>query len=160
MLSVAGFLISAGIHVAVLNSINVQNSPVTPFALHAFAILCFAASMGNLIKDFRAIPPTDKPASVFALVVARTPRALQVCFAGLLMYGLANFLVAMPSGTPTVHDGAYSLQNHGTTIREITEEEYLAAERGIIRGFSGYWMLFLFMALMLSLPASRKPSIG
>ncbi|HSH03707.1 MAG TPA: hypothetical protein VLL52_14405 [Anaerolineae bacterium] len=62
-----------------------------------------------------------------------------------LVYTILNFFYFMQlseGGGPSIVDGQFVIQSHGTIIREITEAEYNRQQAYVVRGFSGHWMLF------------------
>ena len=68
-----------------------------------------------------------------------------------------NFFTALPmGGTPQVRNGQFALVNHGTFIRTLSAEEYLAMKRGEVRGFSGHWIFFYLIPTLYFL-FGREP---
>jgi hypothetical protein len=75
------------------------------------------------------------------------------------IYAFINFflfMVLMSDGSPHEKDGRYFLQNHGHTIREITESEFHRYQAYIVRGFSGHWMIFSMAAMTMLMGVRRK----
>ena len=67
----------------------------------------------------------------------------------IFVYAIVNFMlfmVATEGGSPTIQDGKYLLLNHGELIREISLEEYSAFKANEVRGFSGHWLVFYYVA--------------
>ena len=48
-------------------------------------------------------------------------------------------------GTPAIKAGQYVLKNHGRIVRPLSLAEYTSLRAQVIRGFSGYWMVFYFL---------------
>lgn len=67
----------------------------------------------------------------------------------LFVYAIVNFILvadAMRGGTPAVERGHYYVDNHGTEMRPLSEPEYRKLRAYEVRGTTGHWMLFSFIA--------------
>src|SRR5262249_21139391 len=82
-------------------------------------------------------------------------RAVQAFF----VYAIFNFLFTIlylnECGGPDKLNGELVLQNHGHVIRQLTPEEFEKHEAYVVRTFSGHWMLFSSLALMLLVASDR-----
>jgi hypothetical protein len=59
-------------------------------------------------------------------------------------------------GSPSIKDGQYILENHGTFIKILTEAEYNHFQANIVRGFSGHWLLFYSFVATLLYPSIKE----
>src|SRR5258708_18486660 len=58
--------------------------------------------------------------------------------------------------SPEERDGKYLLMSHGAVLRQLTEDEYHAHRTYVVRGFSGHWMFFSCVSLMLLVGRSEE----
>ena len=66
--------------------------------------------------------------------------------------------MVLTQGVPDIWEGQYVLHNHGTLIRNITEQEYTAYKAAEVRGFSGHWLAFYGIATALLYPFNKETS--
>ncbi len=74
------------------------------------------------------------------------------------VYAVINFMyfIGNIQGSTSIKDGQYTLHNHGTLIRVLTEAEYHQINAQVVRGFSGHWIAFYGMAVASMFPARKK----
>jgi hypothetical protein len=85
-------------------------------------------------RIFRTVP---RPALIIGIILA--------------IYIPINFILFIGrslEGSPHEDDGRYYLSDHGTYVRELTEEEYIQYQAYEVRGFSGHWMIFSYIPLV------------
>jgi hypothetical protein len=61
---------------------------------------------------------------------------------GLAIAHFILFLLLTHATSPTVKDGQYVLDDHGRTIRVLSQEEYLRFKGWELRMFAAYWTFF------------------
>ncbi|MDX1958132.1 MAG: hypothetical protein SFU98_06140 [Leptospiraceae bacterium] len=151
-ISIILFLISLGTHVASKFRIVL---PEAFYSIHFFAILLFASGLflklfQNKSKEkngvFEGIPP------------------IFTTFGGILvLYAVFNFFSSLGSvgnGVPhVVENGKFYISGRNVPKREITMEEYIDLKSKISSGFSGHWLLFLYVSVLLWYPVkeNQKP---
>jgi hypothetical protein len=66
----------------------------------------------------------------------------------LFVYAILNFgyFIATVEGQADVRDDTYILRKKSVVLREITEAEYHEHRRRDLRGMSGHWMMFAWVA--------------
>jgi hypothetical protein len=72
-----------------------------------------------------------------------------VLLVSLVVYAFINMSITFPSlidGSAVVNDGQYVLVNKGAVIRPLTEDEFVRGRALMLRGFSGHWMVFYWVA--------------
>ena len=87
------------------------------------------------------------------------PRWARILLAVVGAYAFINFALFFylsEGGAPDIRGGRFVLHNHGTVIRELSEQEYQLQRAYIARGFSGHW-LFFYLAPALYFLCRRTP---
>jgi hypothetical protein len=124
--------------------------------LHLLPFLLFIPMI--FLLRAREVEDGDVLKSFFATM----PKWVKYAFYVLGAYTLINFLLflyLMEGGSLDIRGGKYILHNHGTIIRELTEQEYKLHETYVLRGFSGHWLWFYFVTGMFYLfPTRNKDS--
>lgn len=67
----------------------------------------------------------------------------------------SNSRLVHRGGSIGIRDGQYILHSHGKLIRTITEQEYHLAQANEARGFSGHWIAFYGIAMVIWYPFWR-----
>ena len=137
-----GFAASLLVHVAALQGVDVAAHISGVWLLHLgiFAVfiplvLLFRRDLGSRTSLLR--------------IATALPRLVAILGAIIFVYAIINFMLFMAAtegGSPTIQDGRYLLLNHGKLIREISLEEYSAFKVNEVRGFSGHWLVFYYVA--------------
>jgi len=98
------------------------------------------------------------PFKVYRIIFKNAPIWFKIVVFASFFYGIANFLLFMSSqpGGPAIENGQYILQNHGTLIRVLTEQEYHHFKANEVRGFSGHWLVFYGVAAAIFFPKTNK----
>jgi len=99
---------------------------------------------------------------------AAVPRWARYAIKGFFAYAVINFALFMflsEGGVPGERDGQYVLRNHGQIIRELSESEYERQKAYVMRGFSGHWMVFYLMPVLVfwyweALPKKSDTGLG
>ncbi len=144
-------LLSAVVHISTFFGIDPNAETSIFWLLHLFV---FIAIIGGAYFVDQAV---DGDKHKHHLVIKSSPAWLKYLTGAFFVYGIFNFTVflALSEGTPDYDGARYSLQDHGNFIREITEQEFHQAQALVARGFSGHWMLFYSLALLLLIGAYR-----
>ena len=153
-----GLLAAVGLALAVIahaltfypgaSIITEDGSPV--WLLHIGIFVVFVPMVFSMQWEFgtrrdRAAQRGDWPArrATWAAQMSFFPRWARAVIVAAMVYTAYNFFTALPfGGTPQVRNGQFVLVSHGTFIRTLSEDEYLAMKRGEVRGFSGHWIFF------------------
>lgn len=151
IVAAVGLVLSVMVHLSTI--FGVDPIAVVPgvFWLHVLMFPPFAA---GIVYTNRAI---GKKGGGLESVMAAAPKWLVIMTACLFAYAFINYIlfIVLQEGSPAVESGRYYLQSHGDMIREITEAEYHHAEALDARGFSGHWMLFYSVSVMMLLGSDR-----
>jgi hypothetical protein len=139
-----GFLISAVVHFATYFGIDLPESHPFIWALQVGAILIILPI--GLIALLLPRGANGRASSAFA------PKWMGWVVAGSGINLLANFmiviLVVLLSGSPREYRGQYFIRSHGQS-RQITQAEYLQYDVYAVRAFSGFWMFFYSLGVMM-----------
>ena len=138
ILSISGFILALLVHLLTFFGIEASDYVRGVWLLH---LGIFAVGIPIII-----IQKSEKNYREMFHDHSKWVQALTVIFT---VYTLANFIFFIywsSEGSPVVENGHYFLQNHGKFIRTITENEYYWERAYILRGFSGHWMMFYFIA--------------
>lgn len=153
------YLLSLAINLVSLAGINLQALFPPVFALHFLAFGGFALGLIKILEsqglETSGGERNRDPFRMYKWIYQNSSRAAFFLFILSMIYGLINFGLftsVMEGGGPSIRDGQWVLQNHGTIIREITWEEYNYFQAQELRGFSGIWMVFASFGLSLYWP--------
>jgi hypothetical protein len=149
ILAAVGFMLAAAVHLAAVLGLDLTGGRTAPFvALHVGIFPLFFAALLALGGELRGVPTAEKPKRILGLV----PRGWRYLVAALFYYAAANFvlfMLASGGGSPHQHGDAYHLVRHGRVVRALTREEYEAAKVWVVRGFSGHWLVFYLVPLLV-----------
>ncbi len=152
--AVAGFLLSAAVHLSALSHVNLVKEFPNTWFLHVGIFVVFIPAFVLARIDFGSNPSLTQ-------ISATLPRWATIACIALIAYAAVNFLVfaaGTVGGSPDIRDGKYVLLDHGRLIREITASEYVTLKTNVVRGFSGHWLVFYFCsAAYLLLSKKRTP---
>jgi len=84
-------------------------------------------------------------------VMRRAPEWMRILLKVFIIYTAINFglfFVNSEAGAPDIWEGQYVLQNKGTLIRELSQDEYERYQMYEVRGFSGHWLIFYYYPLI------------
>ena len=115
-------------------------------------VLILALQRQTARKSFREIlqqtnEEANKESDRIGRIVHAVPLPILLVGIALSIYAIANFFAFMvlnPEGAPVDDNGRYYLSNHGTLVRELTEDEYHQHQAYEVRGLSGHWMVFSY----------------
>lgn len=140
--SLALFLGSVVVHVAAFVPGSGVSVRLVALPLHLGVMAVGFAAMGHFAALRRRSGLDQK--GFQKLTERMTPQWAGRGVLVLFVYTALNFtyFVVAHEGAARLHDGKFALTDHGRLIREVTEEEFRAAERFEVRGMSAHWMLF------------------
>jgi hypothetical protein len=100
------------------------------------------------------------PITFFTIIGKNAPKWMIVVAIGGICYAFFNFLFFMFSddGTPTIQNGHYVLQNHGQWVKDISAQQYHRYKTNTLRGFSGHWIAFYGVAMLVLFPSAHTHS--
>jgi hypothetical protein len=112
------------------------------------------------MPEFQDQQIRSNPLKVLGTVIKGTPYWLiAIAVVGFIYAGINFSLFATSQiGTPEIKDGQFILQEHGQFIRTISEQEYHHFRANIVRGFSGHWIAFYGIGLVLLFPFKSSRS--
>jgi hypothetical protein len=141
-LALLGLVSATAAHIAALAGIDVQTAAPFVWALHPGIFLALPAVI-------MAAAQSGERKTLWGLMRDGLPRVVAVTGGAVLAYAMMNFVLFMGAtegGSTVERDGRFLLENHGALIREITVAEYTAFRANEIRGFSGHWIAFYYIA--------------
>lgn len=157
-------LLAITVHAISLMDYNVQSIFPQIWFLHigvailAFPILFRLASNAEYskLKESGELEKLN-PVKLFRKVFINVPRWIKLLALFGVIYAIINFILFVQSqpGTPEFTDGQYILQNNEKFLRVITEQEYHHYQANILRGFSGHWIAFYGISLIILYPFKR-----
>lgn len=146
-LAVFGLVSSAIAHLSTFLGINPQRAFPPVWILH---VLIFVVWL-PVVFSLRNTLIKNQPRDFWKVATANAPGWMKVLSAALFAYTFFNFFftvfVLNQGGGPSEIDGKKVLHNHGTIIRELTDEEYEAHQAYSVRTFSGHWMIFYALGM-------------
>lgn len=151
-LAAIGWSLSLVVHLLALAGVDASETVSATWLLHIgiFAVWIPAILTLRSRSDGQS---AMRKYGIFGLLTT-APFWLRAVAALGLAYAVLNFLLFMGGqpGSPTAANGVYSLQNHGTIVKVLTESEYYRYKANEVRGFSGHWMAFYGFAAAVLYP--------
>lgn len=141
IVALTGFVSAGAVHGFALAGVDVSEQLPFVWVLHLGIFVVFFPFVFSIRKVLGPRPSLDDLQQLL-------PRWVFFICQAVFIYALANFalsIVLSQGGSPSIEEGKYVLQNHGSVIREINQAEYVALRANQLRGFSGHWLLFYFM---------------
>ncbi len=122
--------------------------------LHVLTMAVVLAAVFFLVRRRGRTPESKRSHSktVRSMLLSAVPGWAKVLAVVLIIYAGVNFFLfwgQMDGGAPSYSDGRYYLANRGTLLRELTRVEFERYQMLEVRGFSGHWMAFSFVAWTL-----------
>ena len=149
ILTATCWTISLSIHIVSLTGFDVATWFPYVWALHIGVFVVFIPAL-LILRKFQHTPhPTYR--SYFSGL----PRWLIILTVACCLYAVINFFLFAFSfhGTATIRDGQYVLLRHGSIIKTLTELEYRWHNSQAVRLFSGHWMAFYSLAMIILYPS-------
>lgn len=139
--ALTGFVLSLIVHVAAILGIDVSTRIPSIWLLHVGVFVVWIPLVLSIRKVFG-------PRLTFVQVCAALPGWVVALGTVVFVYVAVNFLYtfATDGGSPAIVDGAFVLEAHGRVVRELTAAEYTELRAKSVRGFSGHWLAFYYMA--------------
>jgi len=142
-LALAGLLLSLAVHVSALLRVGPTADLAAYIPLHLGIFVVFLPVVLSARKRFDGHARLRDLRAMF-------PDWVVVLFALTLVYAVVNFflfMLATGGGSPSMTAGGqYVLNDHGRVVREISAQEYAGFRANEVRGFSGHWIYFYFIA--------------
>jgi hypothetical protein len=154
-IALIGLLLSLAVHLSAL----LHWGPPPQMASYEFLHLGIFVVFVPMIFLMRREPGGGRVG--WTQLKAMFPGWMLVLLVAVMVYAALNFalfIMGTEGGSAMLRDGRYVLSEHGRVIREITREEYLGFEANVVRGFSGHWLVFYFVAAAYYL--LRRPQGG
>ncbi|MFO0969089.1 MAG: hypothetical protein U0793_26340 [Gemmataceae bacterium] len=150
VLAILGLVLSLIVHVATFADVDLIDTFPAFWVLHLGIFMVFIPCLlvGAKPRRYRE-PLPAKPRWLSRLVY------LFFIYAGV---NFIIFLFLIREGTAQrLDDGTYMLAHRAHRVRAITEAEFHHQNALVARGFSGHWMLFYCMTVLLLWPRKEKP---
>ena len=142
VVALLGFCLSLLVHIAALLGTDPSDRFPLIWLLHVGIFVVFIPLVFSSRKRFGSKP-------TFADLRANFPAWAVALGVAVFVYVGGNFLLFILStqgGSPSMQAGKFILQSHGHFIREITSAEYTSFKANEVRGFSGHWLAFYYIA--------------
>jgi hypothetical protein len=148
-----GFVLAAYVHALTFypgRSI-VTDGGASIWLLHIGMFAVFAPMVLAMRQLFGAQASWQSQMSLF-------PPWARIALGVAMIYTLFNFafFVSTTEGEPEIRSRDFALMSHGRFIRSLSQDEYFALKRRMVRGFSGHWLLF-YLAPTLFFLTARAP---
>ncbi len=144
-----GFMLSIIVHVVSALGFYVGDHYPFVWLLHLGVFVVWFPTIISLISNPKYKRKDrkygDSFKTLYTVVFKDMPKSLMFFSLFCFVYAILNFMFFVNTGLgrgPSISDGKYVLHNHGTLIKEISENEYLRFKAMEIRGFSVLWMVF------------------
>jgi len=152
LLALLGFCLSMVAHVATLLGVDVREHVPLVWLLH-LGVFVVAVPMISAMRKW-------KSRSFLTTLLRGLPVWARAFTISLGVYTILNFIVcfaAAADGQAAEKDHRYVLQDGSRFVRELTVEEYHSRRAMEIRGFSGHWMAFYFLAFAVLVLHEEAP---
>lgn len=153
--ALTGWTLGLIVHILSLSDIDVTEKMPFVWLLHIGIFVVWLPVVLDLqkneeLKEYQqsGILKRMNPIGFYKIIFKDTPTWMSVIAILGFFYAFINFILFMfsQSGTPSIQDGHYVLQNHGQFIKNLTEQEFHHYKANEVRGFSGHWILFYGVA--------------
>lgn len=155
-IAIAGWIASLMAHLLSIAKYDITDKIPYIRVLHLFLFVVWLPAILYLIKgkEFKNMPQS----AVFRSVYKKCPSWLiAICVISFIYAGI-NFFIFLNSytGSADIINGQYVLQNKGSVIKNITEEEYHEYNTTGTRAFSGHWLVFYSVAAVILFPSKKQ----
>lgn len=157
-ITVMACLISLIINLISNIGIDVSSSDILIWGLHIGAMVMLILIMlelrnNDVIEEYRASEmsaPLLTP-NILSKAFKDVPAKVKKGALALIIYGVINICIslAVQTDSPAIKNGQFVLVDKDRVIQIITEQEYHAYQANIMRAFSGIWILFYSMAVVV-----------
>jgi hypothetical protein len=162
--AVTGWVLGLTVHILSLAGFDVTEKFPFIWILHVGIFVVWIPAILELRKseELKAFQRSGaltrmNPVAYFAILGKNAPKWMIVVAIGGLVYAVFNFLLFMSlgNGTAGIQNGHYVLQNHGQWIRDLTPQQYHSYQASMLRGFSGHWIAFYGIAMLVLFPPAQ-----
>jgi hypothetical protein len=144
--------LSLAVHLSTFLGVDPMEEIPGVMLLHVLIFIPFVAA-ALYVKKIDA-PPRERR----QVATRHAPLWLRIMAGVFFAYAIVNFalfIALSQGGVPTEEHGKYVLSAHGHVIRKLTERELHQQQAGVVRGFSGHWMVFSSAALVMLTGVAR-----
>jgi len=156
--AVFGLIASAVVHLSTFLGINPQRVFPPVWVLHALIFVVWIP----VVFSCRKIVKKENRKDFWKIATRNAPRWMKFLSVALFVYAFFNFFftgfVLSEGGVPSELDGRKVIHNHGKVIRELSDEEYEMHQAYTVRGFSGHWMIFYAVGMMVLYSKMKEDS--
>lgn len=155
-----GTVLSLVVHIAALMNIPVQIYFPPVMILHVWLFVSFVpavllTSKNPELKKFNrgSFNPIQQLKN-FGKIMPNAPKGFVYLLPFVMIYVILNFLFFIQgiAGEAEIIDGQYYLTSRGDILKSISEKEFYSMKSNFIRGFSGHWILFNYVATLILWP--------
>jgi len=155
-LALAGFLLSAWVHVSALRGVDVSQAWPQVWGLHVGLFVVFVPMVLAIRRQFGRGAARPRWRELL-------PRPVALLCGAVVVYAAVNFGVVfmrMPGSSVKEHDGQCVVIDHGVR-RTLSDGECAAFHTSVLRMFSGHWMAFYFAPFaFFTFVARPRPGFG
>lgn len=149
VLAAAGLALSLAAHASTFLGVNPNRQFPATWLLHLGIFVVFVPAVIASIMMARGASKNEW----WQRVKRFAPAWLQGLVGLFFAYAFFNFFFSLlylnEGGVPGKKEGDLVLHSHGKVIRKLTPDEFEKHEAYVVRGFSGHWMLFYSVSLMI-----------
>jgi len=156
-LSVFGLIASALAHISTFAGIDLDGVfPLVWILQPLIFIVWLQAIIVSRTKD-----PQNSRYSFFRVVMRNSPIWMKILCVLLCVYAIFNFLFIFlhEKGVPAVMNGQKAMVEGERIIRVLTDEEYKKHRAYSLRAFSGHWMMFYALGMIVLYSKVKEDSI-
>jgi hypothetical protein len=154
IVALACLIFSLAVHLSTFAGVDPIDRVPYFWILHVLIFVVLGAAIFSGKRAVKGVKEDEK------LIWSAAPRWLRWMTGVFFAYAFLNFalFLFMDKGTPSREGNHYYLHNHGRRIRDISEDEFHAAQARVARFFSGHWMMFYAASLVMLAGADRYES--
>jgi hypothetical protein len=154
VIAVLGLILSAIAHFSTFLGVNPEKSFPQVWILHILIFVVWIPAVfaykDNGQKDF------------WKTIAGRVPGWMVKMAAVLFAYAIFNFFFTIfalqKGGVPSEIEGKKVLHSHGKIIHTLTNKEYEKHKAYSVRAFSGHWMIFYALGMIILYSKIREDS--
>ncbi len=163
-LAIVGWILSAIVQLLLVVGIDVESQCSFTWLLHIGVFAVWFPAILLLIRDKErsAMMKTYNPIDFWKALFKGTPVWLVIIALGGFIYTWVSGMWYMFSvdGVVDIMDGQYVMQNHGSIIKVLTEQEYHSFHIREQMFFSAFWLAFYGIAMGVLYPFNANQKVN
>ncbi|MDU1889748.1 MAG: hypothetical protein E6767_03580 [Dysgonomonas sp.] len=156
-LAIIGWLIAMIVHLLSIVNFDIWNRFPYIWVLHVGVFVVWIPAIISLmrnkeLKDYGSL--WGNPFYFLKIILRQIPKWFIVIVALGFIYTFISSVIYAASniGMTDIVNGEYVLQEHGDIVKNLTEQEYHSYNSSQLRYFSGGWMVFYSVGIILLYP--------